>query len=174
MMNRDRLFKQLEAKKTLIQGKWLQLILDTYPKETARFLERETDNFLNPVGSITSQEISTIYDELIGGMNSEKLSSALERIIRIRAIQEFSPSKALNFIPLLKKVVRETLINDSAGQFDWHELNDFENRLEKIIFLAFDIYMECRERVFNIKINELAKQSENMRRILVRANQEYE
>jgi hypothetical protein len=102
------------------------------------------------------------------------LSSDLDRIIRIRAIEEFLPSQAIGFTLLLKKAVREMLFNESTDRADFKELSEFESRIDKLALLAFDIYIACREKIFNIRINELTAQRENAHRILSRINQEYE
>ncbi len=169
-MHHDSVWEQLELKSASILGKWLQLILDTYPADTAQFLQHEKDRFVNPVGCIISQEIKTIYGELIHEMNLGTLTASLDGIIRIRSVQEFSPSLAIGFIFLLKQAAREELASDIAGNRISEELLDFESRIDRLALLAFDIYMECREKVCEIRVNEVAAQREMALRILARTN----
>ncbi|NIR14460.1 MAG: hypothetical protein GWN86_11135, partial [Desulfobacterales bacterium] len=56
-----------------------------------------------------SRGIRSLYEELLGEMNIDRLSSSLNNIIRIRSVQDFSPSQAIGFIFLLKKAIREVL-----------------------------------------------------------------
>jgi hypothetical protein len=169
-MYRDSVWEQLEVKSTSILGKWFQLILDTYPADTANFLQHERDRFINPVGCIISQEIKAIYDELLHGMNLEKLTTSLNEIIRIRSVQDFSPSQAVGAIFLLKQAVREELAGEIAGKRFCAELLDFESRIDRLALLAFDIYMKCREKVYEIRVNEVVAQREMALRILARTN----
>jgi len=94
----------LLQKKVAILERWHLLILDTYPADSSRFLKQEKDRFANPVGSIISAGIEALYDELIGEMDPDRLSTCLDSIIRVRAVQDFSPSNAVAFIPLLKRI----------------------------------------------------------------------
>jgi hypothetical protein len=169
-MHRDSVWQQLEVKSASILGKWSQLILDTYPADTAKFLQHENDRFINPVGCITSQEIKAIYDELLHGMNLERLTGSLTEIIKIRSVQDFSPSQAVGAIFLLKQVVREELAGEIAGNPISEELLDFESRIDRLALLAFDIYMKCREKVYEIRVNEVTAQREMVLRMLARTN----
>ncbi|MEI9479774.1 MAG: RsbRD N-terminal domain-containing protein, partial [Deltaproteobacteria bacterium] len=74
----------LEKKKTAILDRWFRLILETYPGDTSKFLKQEKDPFVNPVGATVSKEIEVLYDELLKEMDSERVSAALDNIIRIR------------------------------------------------------------------------------------------
>ena len=92
----------LLQKKSHILKRWLDLILETYPLDAQRFLKHQKDQFLNPVGSTISREIEILFQEAIKGINPERTCASLDGIIRIRAIQDFSPSEAVSFVFLLK------------------------------------------------------------------------
>jgi hypothetical protein len=117
-----------------------------------------------------SQGIETLYDELIHGMNSNKLSAALDAIIRIRSVQDFSPSQAIAFVPLLKRVIREELGGEIKDNQILEELLPVELRIDQLALLAFDIYMKCREKIFEIRVNEVKAQREMALQLLERTN----
>ncbi|MCL0091586.1 RsbRD N-terminal domain-containing protein, partial [Dehalococcoidales bacterium] len=117
---------------------------------------QEKDRFANPVGYTISKEIEVLYEELIDGMNFDKLSTSLDNIIKIRAVQDFSPSQAIAFIFLLKKAVKEELADEIGGNW-WLK---FESRIDKLALLAFDIYMKCREKIYQIKVNKVKAETE--------------
>ncbi len=165
------LWEQLELKQASILGKWFQLILDTYPSNSGRFLKQEKDNCLNPVGCTISQEIATLYNELLHEMNLEKIDIALDRIIRIRAVQEFIPSQTVGFILKLKQAVREELSSEVAGNINRQELIEFESRIDMLTLLAVDTFVKCREKIFEIRVSELTAQRESALTMLARANQ---
>ena len=100
---------KIKQNKKAISERCFNLIAGTYPPATSQLLKREKDKFLNPVGYTIQNEMETIFDELTGEMNSNKLHTALENIIKIRAVQDFSPSEAIGFVFLLKEAVRETV-----------------------------------------------------------------
>lgn len=162
--------EQLLAKRTAILEKWAQLILDTYPTETSRFLYRENDQFLNPVGCAISREIAVIFDEMLNDeMNDVRLTISLDNIIRIRAVQVFTPAQAIGFIFLLKQAVREGLAVETGGNAS-KELFGIESRIDKIALLAFDIYTKCKEEICDLRISEVLAQKEMVLRMLERVN----
>jgi len=133
-------------------------------------LKKEKDRFVNPVGYTISQEIGALYDELLQGINSDKLAACLDNIIRIRAVQDFSPSQTVAFIFLLKKAIREELTSEIKENRVFEELLEFEARIDKLVLLAFDIYMKCREKVFEIRVNEAKAERERVLKLLERTN----
>lgn len=150
--------------------RWFQLILGTYPADTSRFLKQEKDRFANPVGYTISREIEMLYDELLQEMNPDKVAACLDNIIRIRVVQDFSPSQTIAFIFLLKKAIREELASEIAENRVLEELLKFESKIDKLVLLAFDIYMKCREKVFEIRVSEVKAERERVLKLLERAN----
>ena len=163
----------LAKKKAAILDRWLQLILESYPADASGFLKQEKDRFANPVGYTISQEIEAIYEELLQGMNSDKLAACLDNMIRIRSVQDFSPSQTIAFTFLLKKVIREELAGDIAERQAFEELLRFESRIDRVVLLALDIYMKCREKVHQIRVNEVKNDKERALRLLERISPIY-
>ncbi|MEW6615159.1 MAG: RsbRD N-terminal domain-containing protein [Thermodesulfobacteriota bacterium] len=145
----------LRQKKATILKRWFDMILETYPPDTSRFLKHEKNQFANPVGNTILLEIEDIYEELLRGRDSEKLSDFLDRIIKIRAIQDFSPAQAVAFVFHLKSAIREELGGEICGDHLFEELLEFELRIDKLALLAFNTYMKCREKVYQIRVNEI-------------------
>jgi len=134
--------KDLLAKnKAAVLGKWHALVLDTYPADSSAFFKKEKDRFLNPVGFTIATEIESLYDGLLQGTSCDQLSASLDSIIRIRAVQDFSPSKAIGFLLLLKKAIRDELWSPIKDGRLLEELLDFESRLDELALLATDIYV---------------------------------
>jgi hypothetical protein len=148
----------LSERKTAIIKKWFDLILQDYPADATHFFKKQKNPFANPVGHALSQGIGELFDELVHGLDSDKVfSSSLDNIVRIKAVQDFSPSRALSFIFLLKKVIREELEREiKENQFP-DELASLESSIDKVALLAFDIYMKCRERIYEIKADEVKR-----------------
>ena len=95
------LIQSLTAKKAAILRKWADAVFDTYPGDTAAFLRSEKDRFANPVGYATTISLDKILDGLLTGSDIHALSAYIEDIIKIRAVQDFSPPQAASF-PLLQ------------------------------------------------------------------------
>ena len=149
------LTKLLTQYKDAILQRWLDLITDTYPTEASAFLKGK-DRFSNPVGYTISQEINALYEELLQGcVDSDKTYASLDNIIRIRAIQDFSPQEAVSFVFLLKKAMIEELGNEIEKEQSFREWLDFEPGIDKLASVAFDKYVECREEICELRVKEV-------------------
>jgi hypothetical protein len=155
----------LSRKKGAILQKWYERVLGTYPAETARFLREEEDRFANPVGTTIYQGLEGLLEEILAGMDAARVRACVDSIIRIRAVQDFSPSRAVAFIFELKHVLKEEL----AGEIRENglSLEEVEARLEALALLAFDIYMQCREQLWELRVGEIKNRTT---RLLKRAN----
>jgi len=152
-----RLNSLLTDKKASILEKWFDVIIETYPPDTASFLKNRNNSFANPTGSTISQGIEDIFDELLRGLNREKTSQFLDDIVRIRAVQDFTPSQALSFIFPLKRIIREELAAEIAGKHLSDEILALESEIDGLALSSFDIYMKCREKIYDIKANEVKR-----------------
>ena len=148
------LYELLLKYKSSIVSKWIELILDSYSIESSKFFNIEKNQFSNPVGNIISANAENIFDEIVSNKDYQKISLFLTDIIKIRAIQDFAPSEAVGFIFYLKKIIREELNNEIDQEKILDEFMELETEIDKIALTAFDLYMDSREKVFQIRIKE--------------------
>jgi hypothetical protein len=147
--------KLLQERKTIIVKKWFHAVAETYPDDTSQFLKKQKAQFTNPVGYTIAEGIEHLFDALLQGMLPDKVSAFLDSIIRIRAIQDFTPSEAVAFIFHLKKVIRQELggeVLKQPGMSD--ELSTFDTAIDDLALYAFDLYMRCREKIYDLKAQE--------------------
>jgi hypothetical protein len=147
----------LSQRKTTVSRKWRDRIADSYPAKTAAIFKRERDPFANPVGQTILTATEEIVDVLIARASFAELSSPLEKLVRIRSIQDFSPSQAVSFVFELRDVVRKELAEALDEEPVRSEFEQFEEQIEKLALLAFDIYVACREQYFEVRISELKR-----------------
>jgi len=164
MMMQD-LFKK---NKVVILERWFDLILETYPANTATMMRKDKNQFTNPVGSTLSREIEVLFKNLCEGSQDEKCQSSLDSILKIRSVQDFSPSKAVGFIFLLKRAIGETLKNEICKESVMDEWLRFQSRVDNLALQAFDAYMECREKICEIRINQARTEKEMAFRMMER------
>ena len=151
-----------------IVKRWLDLILETYPADTATLMRKDKDQFTNPVGSILSQEIEVLFKRLCEGSQKERCQASLDSILKIRSVQDFSPSKAVGFVFLLKRAIGETLKNEICKESVMDEWLKFQSRIDDLVLQAFDAYMECREKICEIRINQARAEKEMAFRMMER------
>jgi hypothetical protein len=144
----------LQKNKSSIVSKWIKQILDSYSIESSKFFNQEKNQFSNPVGNTISTNATSIFDEICGGRDFERITLLLTDFIKIRAIQDFSPSEAVSFVFYLKKVIREELSKDIIKEKILDEMVELEFVIDKTALIAFDLYMQSREKVFQIRMSE--------------------
>jgi hypothetical protein len=160
----------LSKKKAAILDRWLNLIVDSYPADTSRLLKQERDRFTNPVGYTISNEIVVLYEELFSEMRSNILSASLDSIIRITSIQDFAPSHSIAFIFYLKKAIRDELVDELKKEQLYEELLKVDSRIDELVLLATGVYAQCREKVYEIRMNEAREETAQLSRLLERIN----
>jgi hypothetical protein len=136
----------LARNRDAILKEWLARTLQTYPFLSSRFLLEEKDQFRNPVGHALREGLPVLIDEILGEMDMAKIESVLSEIMKARAVQDFTASEAVSFILGLRVILRQ-----SAPDAD---ISAYEDRIDRMALLAFDLYMQCRERTYEIKANE--------------------
>ena len=136
--------------------KWLDGTVREYPETTTGFLIQEKDRFRNPIGYTLKESLSVLFDGLVQTKGTASLASVLDAIVRMRAVQDFSAGQAVSFLFLLKKILREECAVERSRCPE--EFEDLEARIDELTLLAFDLYVKCREQMFEIKYNE-AKRS---------------
>lgn len=135
-----------------ILGEWSDLMANDYPRDTARFLKGQHDRFANPVGHSIVEAASSVLTYLSTGQGIQKAHAALDGIIRIRAVQDFTAPESIRFIFRLKDVLRPHL---KAAGCDPEELRGLDEKIDELALDCFEIYMQCREKIYEIKASEV-------------------
>jgi hypothetical protein len=152
----------LRNRKTLL-GRWFDLLAGTYPLETVGMLKKEASPFANPVGHTFKVALGEILDEFLGENSAEAMAPLLDKVIRIRAIQGFSPSSSVAFIFGLKTLAREVLQAESdSSEVRHEEMSDFDDRVDGLALFAFDVYMRCRENLFEARMTEVKNRTQRL------------
>ncbi len=144
----------IQKREDLIE-KWFESILATYPKDSRSFFKKQKNRFANPMGHNIHEGVCDLFDVIVNeACNAEKADPFLDRIIRIRAIQDFSPSQAIVFIFDIKRLIRETVSTGGDPRLA-EEMALLERSLDEMALQAFDVYMRCREKLFELRVNEV-------------------
>jgi RsbT co-antagonist protein rsbRD N-terminal domain len=160
------LIDYLTRKRSSILASWLESIHAGYPSDKSQFLKKQKNRFANPVGYTIAQEIEAIFDCLLAENDSqEEIASHLDPMIRMRSIQNFSPSQAIDFIFNLKEIVRKEVQQDAGPDApSLRDLLEFESKVDKIALSAFEVYVKCREKIFAIRADEVKRSTYNLLR----------
>lgn len=143
----------LRDKRDALAGRWRELVLETYPSESVAFLRQEKDGFRNPVGATVRQAIDTLTRALTGGAAREGPSAALDAMVRMRAVQNFSPAQTVGFVFLFRRALAEVLEAERADVSSG-ELIALFARLDDLALEAWDRYAACRDKVSDLRARE--------------------
>jgi hypothetical protein len=145
-MNPMSLQGKLAERREEIVAAWIEEVLRGYPQATARFLRSERDPFRNPAGWLLREKLPALFDSLREGSRGG-IRTALREIIRLRAVQDFTPDRVVGFLADLKPVLRKALLDAEA-------LTVLDGRIDEAERIAFDLLRECRERIRRIQAGE--------------------
>jgi predicted house-cleaning noncanonical NTP pyrophosphatase (MazG superfamily) len=157
----------LRQKRTQLINSWFDKLINTYPDESAKFFGQQKNQFSNPVGHTFRTSLEKIFDELLEDKCSEKIKDYVDAITRIRAIQGFRPSEAIAYVYFLKDSILEVLQKEIKERGLFQELLNFQYKLDQLTALTFDIYMQCREQLWEQRANFLNSRTH---KLLERAN----
>ena len=153
----------LSEKREAIAKEWFNLIIQAYPPDTAKFLKNQTNRFANPIGHAISEAMEAVLGHLVEDRDLADVYRSVDGLVRIKAVQDFTASQSIRFIFSLKEVIRKQAKGHSLSG----ELLEHETRIDEIALGCFDIYMACREKIYDLKATEL----KNMHfRLLQKAN----
>lgn len=142
----------LENKKSSIINKWFEFVTDTYAPDAALFFKNQRDGFLNPVGGTTRNILEKLFEAILEKADADGIAVTLEPLIKIRAVQNFSPSRAVGFLFVLKTVIRKELKKE-LKKINPEELVSIDARIDSLALIGFDIFMQCREKIYDLKTN---------------------
>jgi hypothetical protein len=154
----------LTKKKSQVLKAWLNKLLESYSSDARRFFTKQKDQFANPVGTTLSRELENLYDLIVQEWDTNQIASVLENIIRLRAVQDFLPSQALSFIFELKQILREELKKEIVAHDLPDEILEMEEKIDRLALLGFDVYTNCRQRLYEIRVNEVKSQVSGLMR----------
>jgi hypothetical protein len=113
--------------------------------------------FANPVGHTLRASTQNILEGLIAGNDAGTLASYAEEIIRVRAVQDFSPGQATLFIEKLKTVITSHL----KPEIHKYQLSDGWDVLLAVIddlsLLAYEKHRVITGQIQSIRLGEIEK-----------------
>ncbi len=164
-------FERMEEYRDAIVDKWVEYALNTYPQKSAAFFSKQMDPFLNPIGNILRKELANIFSEILMEQASDRIEEYVDAIVRFRAVQDFSPSDAVKIFWGVKDVV-EDVIGVETEEFP--EFLEFHRKVDQLCFLAFDVFMKCREKLWELKTKEFHAAMRNILRLYQAKKEEME
>ena len=148
----------LEERKDTIVERWVDAVLSAYPSDSAALFRAQQDPFANPLGHNVREGTRGVFQTILDGMDPEKLRTHLDQIIRIRAVQDLTPSQALSFVFSLRTIVREVIPEAGANERHQADLAALDKKIDAVALAAFELYSAMREELAQLRIQEVKRQ----------------
>lgn len=156
--------EKAKADKATLLQKWVDMLYCAYPLGSSGFVRTSKDNFTNPIGFVTQTSLNILYDAIIGDdVDPAKVSAALTELVQLRAIQNMTPSKAVGPLTQLKSLLKQEVLSVCMKEnkdskmleklFDEYFIVD--TRIDTLFLMALDLYSGNREKVFNLRVEEI-------------------
>lgn len=159
------LLEKVKGDRSKILRRWLDALLDSFPKQSRLMISAESDRFSNPIGFTLHEAIDEVFRALVGEKTLEEIDLALGRLVKLKAIQEDHADGKLGALIELKRIIRESCGAYSARFSSITELLEIEDRVDEIILRAYQIYVQSREKILDLQINEIKNKTYMMRRM---------
>jgi hypothetical protein len=130
-------------------AEWLACTLGTYPEQTARVLREERDPFRNPIGHTLATSLAGLTAELFGGFDRARVTAWLDAVIRLRAVQDFSPADAVGFVALARRAA-DGVVETGGPGVEPGALDALGTRIDDMVLIAADLLDRCREEIHAI------------------------
>jgi len=148
----------LEERKDTIVERWVDAVLSAYPSDSAALFQAQRDPFANPLGHSVREGTKGVFQTILDGVDREDLRTHLDKIVRIRAVQQFTPSEALSFVFSLRSIVQDVIPEAETDARFRKGLADMNRTIDEVALAAFELYAARREEVSQLRINEVKRQ----------------
>ncbi len=152
--------QHLTEKRSAILKAWHDAVMVISNGSAPSFLERQRTLVVDATGYDLERGIDGLFDALLLGVIPDEVSRFLDSMIRIRAAHDFTASQAVAFILEVKKAVRKELGNEVLNELQLREeLSVWNSVVDDLVLFAFDIYVQHREAVLELKADEAKKET---------------
>ena len=148
----------MTAKADTIMERWAETVLSSYPSDAAVLFKKQQDPFANPIGASVRNGTRGTFQAILNGMDPEELRSHLDTMIRVRAVQDFTPSQALAFVFALRSIVLQVHPQLDAEPSLRKERAALDRIVDRVALAAFEVYTACREELHALRVNEMKRQ----------------
>ncbi|MGD2121276.1 MAG: RsbRD N-terminal domain-containing protein [Gemmatimonadota bacterium] len=146
----------MEERKDAIVERWEDAVLSAYPADSAALFRAQRDPFANPLGHSVREGTRGVFQAILDKVDPESLRGHLDGIVRIRAVQELSPSEALSFVFSLRAIIREVIPEAEAHHREG--LEELDRSIDEVALTAFELYAARRDELSQLRINEVKRQ----------------
>ena len=165
----DTVYEKIGAKGHRLFKAW-RACFDGGPATAFSASAGKPGRFANPAAFLIDECVSDVLAWLATSGDEVDIPPALADWCRLRAVQETDPLRALRPLLDLKQVIR----NAAGPSADSGELAELEERIDVLGRYASERYVEYRERLDQVRLEEMQRGEGFMSRRLARGRARHE
>jgi hypothetical protein len=146
-----------ERRERIAEG-WIEEILAVYSPDASAIFSRQTDPFANPLGHSVREGANGLLEALLNGTDPMEVRLHLRKLVKIRAVQDLTPSEALSFVFSLKDVLRKEIPQASTDPQYHAAMLEMDSKIDEVALAAFELFVEARDEVSRLRISEVKRQ----------------
>jgi hypothetical protein len=108
------------------------------------------------------ESLGVLFDGILDNRPAEEMRGALDGVVRIRAVQDLSPSEGIGFVFLLKQAIGEVLQGSDAVLSGGGGLAELHRRIDRLALEAFDLFVHCRETIYDLRVREIRSRTSTL------------
>lgn len=150
------IYTECKKHKEKILSQWLADFLRHHSIDAIGVSRTVNDRFLNPVGHVIKNANIHLYDAILGNdIDAKEISSHMQELMRVQAVQQLSPAQALAPFTALKQHIYTLTEHSLKDKTLFKQYLEIINRIDTLMLMAFDIYVQDKENLFQIRVKEL-------------------
>jgi len=159
------LSEKIRGDRTKILKQLIREVLETYPDQARPLIAVGSDRFANPLGATLSEGVEEIFEAITGDKTLEEIEQPLERMFKLKAVQEGKTNQALDFLFSLKSIIRNTCDVEGGNSAVLKEWFEIEERIDQIVMQGLQVFITSREKLLELQVAELKHRTYSLRKL---------
>lgn len=127
---------------------------------------RNVNHFTDSLACLIDEATNDTFTWLVGDEEGRDIPESLVDLCRLKAVQGASPSQALGFVFVLKRAIRSSMGESFKGREGGAAFAKVEGRIDQLALFSFDRYSEFREKLSQLRVDEILRGESLMERRL--------
>ena len=157
--------EQIRGDRTKILKQILREVLQTYPDQAKPLISVGSDRFANPLGATLSEGVEEIFEVITGDKTLDEIELPLERMFKLKAVQEGKTNLALDFLFSLKSIIRNICNPAGGNPAELQELFEIEERIDQIVMRGLQVFISAREKLLELQVAEIKHRTYSLRKL---------
>ena len=141
-----------------ILDEWYKCMVSSlYNNDETNYIMNEKDSFINPSAFILKNVLADIFGYLFEKTELDKINGSLEKFTKLLALKGTDTEKILGPLFLLKSKIVANVESLYLSDKGYSEITKILSCFDRVILKIFDFYLKAREKIYEIRVNEVKR-----------------